>query len=173
MRGSTWSYGGVSFLPAPFYEQIEQSIPIACVDFVSFREGTDRRVGLIKRESPFGVVWCHLGGRILRGETVAQAQRRHAKDTLDVGLALPSDPQPDYVFQWFPPTIVPDDESIYGDDPRKHAIGLSFVVEMSGEPTPRNEAIDFAWHDVDALPATTWPGTEHLVGQLLRRHHSS
>ncbi|MFF2487724.1 DUF4916 domain-containing protein [Microbacterium sp. NPDC058062] len=163
----------MSLLPAPLYERIEQSIPIACVDFVSFQSAPELRVGLIKRESPFGVVWCHLGGRILRGETVAQALRRHAADTLAVGLVLPADPQPDYVYQWFPAEIAPADGTAHGDDPRKHAIGLSFVVEMTGHPQPDNEASDFAWHAVDSLPADIWPGTEHLIHQLLGRGHSS
>lgn len=163
----------MSFLPEPFYAQIEQSMPIACVDFVSFQQSAGFRVGLIKRESPFGVVWCHLGGRIRRGETVAQALRRHASETLGVDLALPADPQPDYVYQWFPPEIAPADGVDHGDDPRKHAIGLSFVVEMAGDPQPANEATDFAWHSVDSLPTDIWPGTKHLIRHLLNRRHSA
>jgi ADP-ribose pyrophosphatase YjhB (NUDIX family) len=159
----------VSFLPAPLYDQIEKSMPIACVDFVSIRHRATTEVGLIRRESPFGVVWCHLGGRINRGETIAQALCRHANDTLDVSLNLPDDPQPDYVYQWFPPAIAPNNGIVHGDDPRKHAIGLSFVVEMAGDPQARNEAIDFAWFAVSELPEELWPGTEYLIRTLLDR----
>lgn len=166
----------MSFLPAPLYEQIEQSLPIACVDFVSFRVGAGgnaAEVGLIKRRSPFGTVWCHLGGRIIRGESVAQALRRHARDTLDVDLDLPPDPQPRYVYQWFPPDDTPDKAEPHGIDPRKHAIGLSFVVDMVGDPKPRNEALSFDFFAVDALPAPLWPGTEYLVRRLLADDHVS
>ena len=165
----------VTFLPASLYERIERSIPLACVDFVPVRtiEGKTE-VGLILRDSPFGRVWCHLGGRILRGESVAGALRRHAADTLgpDVALTLPDDPQPDYVYQWFPPEIAPADAPVHGDDPRKHAIGLSFAVSMSGEPSPRSEAHEFAYARLDHLPNPLWPGTRDLLTRLVRRHSS-
>jgi len=166
--------GVVSYLPSALYDLIEQSMPIACVDFVSFRvtDGSTQ-VGLIRRRSPFGVVWCHLGGRVLRGETLKQALQRHAHDTLTVELELGLDPQPAYVYQWFPPALSPTMGAPFGEDPRKHAIGLSYVVEMRGEPAPRNEAIDFAWFAVDDLPADIWPGSQHLVHRLLARYHAT
>lgn len=167
----------MTFLPADLYAQIERSIPIACVDFVPVRTTPDakKQLGLIRRHSPHGEVWCHLGGRILRGETIREALRRHALDTLGVDLALPADPQPAYVYQWFPAEIRPSDGMPHGDDPRKHAIGLSFVVELAGdsEPRPQNEALDFAWvtrdpgHDKSiGMPHPLWPGTDTLLAHL-------
>ena len=153
-------------LPADLYAQIEHSMPLACVDFVPVHEG---KVGLIFRESPFGRVWCHLGGRVLRGETLAGALRRHAADTLAVDLVLPPDPQPGYVYQWFPPELMPDDELQHGSDPRKHAIGLSYAVEILGVPVPQNEALDFAWFSGDALPEPLWPGTAQMLDRLISK----
>lgn len=157
----------MSFLPADLYARIEQSMPIACVDFIPVRTraGT-REIGLILRDSPFGRVWCHLGGRILRGETIAGALQRHARDTLDTGLRLEADPQPDDVYQWFPPEIRPADGLPHGNDPRKHAIGLSFLVELDGDPSPRNEALAFEWMPPHDLPQPLWPGTDVLIGRL-------
>lgn len=152
---------GVTYLPDDLYATIEQSVPIVCVDFVPTRGD---QVGLILRDSPFGRVWCHLGGRILRGETIAAALRRHAYDTVQVDLALANDPQPGYVYQWFPAEVRPDDGLPHGDDPRKHAVGLSFVVDFIGEPQPRNEAIDFRWFTT--LPEPLWPGTARLLERL-------
>jgi ADP-ribose pyrophosphatase YjhB (NUDIX family) len=161
---------GVSFLPAELYRTIEQSMPITCVDFVPVRDGADGlEVGLILRASPFGEVWCHLGGRILYGETVSDALRRHASDTLAVALDLPADPQPAFVYQWFPDDLRPHDGGDYGRDPRKHAIGLSFVVKIAGRPSPRNEAIDFSYFSVDALPKRLWPGAGQLLERLISR----
>lgn len=154
----------MTFLPVDLYATIERSVPIACVDFVP-RRGEE--VGLILRESPFGRVWCHLGGRIQRGETIAAALRRHADDTLAVGLDLPEDPQPAYVHQWFPDEVRPHDEGAYGRDPRKHAIGLSFVVDISGDPRPRNEALDFGWFATHDLPRPLWPGSDELIRRLV------
>jgi hypothetical protein len=160
----------VSFLPADLYATIEASIPIACVDFVPIRRSNGHlEVGLILRQSPFGLVWCHLGGRVLHGETIRQAIDRHAMDTLAIPALLDHDPQPDFVYQWFPPTVAPHDGTAHGEDPRKHAIGLSFLVEIDGLPTPRNEALDFRFVMADALPDQLWPGSAELIAELIRR----
>lgn len=153
----------MSLLPTDLYETIEKSMPLTCVDFV---EMTDAGVGLILRDSPFGQVWCHLGGRILRGERIADGLRGHARETLAVEVDLPADPQPGYVCQWFPDDIRPDDGVDHGHDPRKHAIALSFVVEFHGTPEPQNEALDYRHFAVDALPEPLWPGTAELLRKL-------
>ena len=151
-------------LPGDLYTTIERSMPIVAVDFVPVNEGL---VGLILRDSPFGRVWCHLGGRVFRGETLANALSRHALDTLGVDLVLPPDPQPGYVYQWFPPELAPSDGLAYGSDPRKHAIGLSYVVALTGTPVAQNEALDFAWFRRDALPEPLWPGAAQMLHRLL------
>lgn len=144
-------------------------MPIACVDFVPIlASGSGCQVGLIERDSPFGRVWCHLGGRIRRGESVRSAILRHLHDTLAVGARLPEDPQPAVVFQWFPPQITPQDVPAHGQDPRKHAIGLSFLIEVDGTPKPRNEALSFAYVDPLQLPSPMWPGSATLIERLLR-----
>ncbi|TQK18619.1 ADP-ribose pyrophosphatase YjhB (NUDIX family) [Microbacterium sp. SLBN-154] len=163
----------MTYLPAERYRLVEDTMPIACVDFFPQQPDTRAEVGLILRDSPFGKVWCHLGGRILRGESIRQALLRHAKDTLDVTLRLPRDPQPLDVYQWFPPDDTPADSDDHGVDPRKHAIGLSFIIELEGAPEPRNEADDFAWFPSEDLPAPLWPGTEPLLRRLLTRHSAT
>lgn len=162
----------MSFLPDDLYAEIERSMPIACVDFVLVSpDAEDDRVGLILRDSPFGRVWCHLGGRIRRGETLADALRRHSLETAGVDLLLEDDPQPRTVFPWFPPdlapNLAPDLEAGFGQDPRKHAIGLSFVVAYEGRPEPRGEALEFGLFDRTALPSPLWPGCEELINRLL------
>lgn len=143
-------------------------MPIACVDFVPVRVTDDgtREFGLILRESPYGRVWCHLGGRIQRGETIGAALRRHALDTISVELDVPLDPQPTYTYQWFPATDAPTDGTPFGHDERKHSIGMAFLVTLAGDPQPRNEAIDFTWYNVGDLPEPLWPGCEHLFEKL-------
>lgn len=75
----------MSFLPNDTYRLVEQSMPIACVDFVIARERNGQReLGLILRDSPHGEVWCHLGGRIQRGETIADAISRHSRETIGI-----------------------------------------------------------------------------------------
>lgn len=159
------------YIPDDLYTQIERSIPIICVDFVALRHGErGTEVGLILRESPFGQVWCHLGGRVQHGETVGDAIRRHARNTLGVEIDLGPDPQPVWVYQWFPDEHRPPTGLVTGHDPRKHAIGLSFVVDLAGEELdPRDEALDFAYFPIGALPRPLWPGCENLVRQLVSR----
>jgi ADP-ribose pyrophosphatase YjhB (NUDIX family) len=162
---------GVHYIADDLYTQIEHSIPISCVDFVAVRrEKRGTEVGLILRESPFGQVWCHLGGRIQHGETVGDAIRRHARETLGVEIDLGPDPQPVWVYQWLPDELRPQTSLVTGHDPRKHAIGLSFVVDLTGEELhPQDEALDFAYFPIGALPQPLWPGCEHLVRQLVSR----
>lgn len=156
------------YLPDDLYSQIEKSIPITCVDFVPLRCGKHgTEVGLILRESPFGRVWCHQGGRVQHGETIGDAIRRHALDTLNVEIDPGSDPQPVFVYQWFPEELMPQTGLVAGRDPRKHAIALSFVIDLDGkEPTPQNEALEFGYFPIDALPEPLWPGCQHVVRQL-------
>lgn len=157
----------MTFLPADLYARIEESMPIACVDFVPVRDVEGRReIGLILRDSPHGRVWCHLGGRIQRGETIAAAIRRHSRDTLGLEPVLPRNPQPDYVYEWFPAAVAPADGTVFGDDPRKHAIGLSFTITLDGVPRPQNEALDFAFFRTDALPDDLWPGCRALFDRM-------
>ncbi|WP_435526810.1 DUF4916 domain-containing protein [Microbacterium aurantiacum] len=157
----------MTFLPADLYARIEESMPIACVDFVPVREVDGRReIGLILRDSPHGRVWCHLGGRIQRGETIAVAIRRHCVDTLGLEPVLPLNPQPAYVYEWFPHSFAPTDGTVFGDDPRKHAIGLSFTIALEGDPLPQEEALDFAFFATDGLPENLWPGCRVLFERM-------
>lgn len=158
----------MTFLPKELYDRIEQSIPIACVDFVPVRASRagSREIGLILRDSPHGQVWCHLGGRIQRGETIADAIRRHARETVGVAPELSLNPQPDYVYEWFPAELAPTDGTVFGDDPRKQAIGLSFVVELPPGSRPANEALRFEYFPVSELPSPIWPGCAELLQRM-------
>lgn len=157
----------MSFLPDEVYALIEESVPLLCVDFFPMRVDADgsASVGLILRDSPFGEVWCHLGGRVRRGESIRQALQRHALETVGTGIRIASD-QPDYVYQWFPPELAPLDGTVHGNDPRKHSVGLTFVTALESDPSPRNEAKDFRFFPVSGLPTPMWPGSADLLRRL-------
>lgn len=153
---------------------VQQTVPIACVDVVPvLRDGSSHLIGLIRRTTPFDgrVLWCQIGGRIRFGETVRAAVLRHLHETIaGVAVDLPLDPQPDYVMQWFPEPQ-PSSRVAYGVDPRRHAVALSFLVELTGlpEPVPAGEADEFAWLDpgqLAAMQSETWPGTISLLEAL-------
>jgi ADP-ribose pyrophosphatase YjhB (NUDIX family) len=161
----------VTHLPSDLYQTIERSIPIVCVDLLLTRHASDgMEVGLIKRRSPFGEVWCHLGGRVHYGETIRQAIDRHLTETVGpVTPKLDQDPQPNYVYQWFPEDATPPAELSFGRDPRKHSVALSFAFEVDGTPAavPGGEALQFAYWPVTDLPEPLWPGCEYLFSRLI------
>lgn len=153
---------------------VQRAVPIACVDVVAVRQDREgRRIGLIQRVTPFDdrILWCQIGGRIQLGETVRDAVLRHLHEALSgVTADLPADPQPSYVMQWFPAPL-PMDGVAHGLDPRRHAVALSFLVEVVGEPmpVPGGEAIAFAWlapHEVRERQDDVWPGTTSLLQSL-------
>ncbi len=159
-------------LPDDLYATIEQSIPIVCVDVIPVRYAADgsEEVGLILRDSPYGRVWCHLGGRVHYGETIRDALVRHVDGTVyGARIELDDDPQPSHVYQWFPPGVAPDNSNLmHGVDPRKHSIALTFPVSMSGSPVAveGGEAFDFRFFAQDNLPADLWPGCSYLFERV-------
>ncbi len=161
------------FLPVEHFEEVQARVPVVCVDLVPVLRGplgTVTHVGLIRRTSPFDgrEVWCQVGGRVRRSETLADAGNRHLVDALGVNAFAEPDPRPGCVMQWFPDRKGPR----WGSDPRKHAVSLCFLIDLSGlyEVQPNGEALDFAWFPVPVgLPPAdeTWPGTDVLISRLL------
>lgn len=112
-----------------------------------------------------------IGGRVEREERIDKALGRHLQTDLGLGqddwklLTFPfgiNTPQrPFYVQQYWPAT---ESEPPYGFDPSKHSIGLTFLINLTAEPKPANEANAFRWvteQDV-AEPAAY---NQHLVMQ--------
>jgi ADP-ribose pyrophosphatase YjhB (NUDIX family) len=164
-----------SRLSADLWATVQASVPIVCVDIVPVRgHGADLQVGLIRRRfaDTGEPVWCHLGGRVLHGETTDEAVRRHLRDTLDgAEPALGPDPQPHHVMQWFPAALRAG--PTYGNDPRKHAVSLCWALPLGDELTVREggEGSAIAWFDARLANVTDselWPGTRHLVTSTLR-----
>jgi ADP-ribose pyrophosphatase YjhB (NUDIX family) len=153
------------FIPEPLWRQIEDCLPITCVDVLPMQRGSGglpliARIGLIEREVVgVGRGWTLIGGRLRRGETLIRAVRRQIDETLlDVGDVETLASEPMVVAEYLP-AAAPDAPH----DPRHHAIGLAFCVYVAGAPTsnPRGEATEFRWFDTDRLPADH----EFLFGQ--------
>lgn len=120
---------------------------------VRFSEDGKLFAGLIYRETPHqGLRWCTIGGRLLHGEPIAEAIKRQLIDALGDGLIVPElqNLQPVHIAQYAPSLI--STSGFDGVDPRKHAVGLTYCVEINGEIKPRREAIRFAWFDSENLP---------------------
>lgn len=145
-----------SWLDAEKWHQIQQLVPIACIDILPLQlsngdRGSVRRVGLILRDTPHqGQRWCLVGGRLCRNESLQEAVAREIRDTLGghAQFSLKEDIQPDYVAQYFTKC-----RERRGFDPRQHAVGLTFCVPIQGNIFPKGEALSFSWFDASQLPS--------------------
>ena len=84
-----------------------------------------------------------VSGRVLYGERIRDALLRHLeKDLGPVALPrIPAEVAPFTVVEYFPD---PDVSGFH--DPRHHAVSLAFVVPVSGDCQPTQEALDLAWY---------------------------
>lgn len=126
---------------------IRANIPLVYVDAVPVRVddlGRVTHVGMLLRQAADGSISrMVVSGRVLYGERVRDALMRHLEKDLGP-LALPRVPPevaPFTVVEYFPD---PDVSGFH--DPRHHAVSLAFVVPVSGECQPTQEALDLAWY---------------------------
>ncbi len=132
------------------WAKIQTLLPIAVVDIVLVAEDDHPRVGLIQRDTPHqGRRWNLIGGRIRFGEAIGEAMAREVRETLgaELHVRLPDASRPHYVAQYGPMK-----RGDFLDDPRKHAVGLTYVVPAWGAPVPQGEAFAFHWFPLRLLP---------------------
>ena len=131
-------------------ENIRANVPLVYVDAVPVRVddlGRVTSVGMLLRQAADGTISrMVVSGRVLYGERIREALLRHLeKDLGPVALPqIPANPAPFTVVEYFP------DADISGfHDPRHHAVSLAFVVPVSGDCQPTQEALDLAWYPPD------------------------
>jgi ADP-ribose pyrophosphatase YjhB (NUDIX family) len=155
------------WLPQEQYDFIVAHVPILCVDLIPLSAGQQPLIGLIERATPDdGTGWCLVGGRVMRDEPLTAAVTRHLQATLgdeiDVDL---STLRPIGIIEYF-------SEKGLGEfhDPRKHAVSVTYSGRCSGTPRVQagTEAINFAWHTNEQLPAVRFGfGQEKVVKRFL------
>lgn len=141
-----------TWLPAEDLSWVRERVPVVGVDAVPVRLdhlGQVTRIGLLLRALPDGTVSrAIVTGRILRGETVREALWRHLTKDLgpDCDPQLPASITPFTVVEYFP-----DPNRTGFHDPRQHTVSLAYVVPMTGDCRPAEDALDFAWLTVDEV----------------------
>ncbi|MEY4175846.1 MAG: hypothetical protein RI900_3011 [Actinomycetota bacterium] len=126
---------------------IRANVPLVYVDAVPVRVddlGRVTHVGMLLRQAADGSISrMVVSGRVLYGERVRDALLRHLeKDLGPVALPrIPAEVAPFTVVEYFPD---PDVSGFH--DPRHHAVSLAFVVPVSGDCQPTQEALDLAWY---------------------------
>ena len=128
-------------------ENIRANVPLVYVDAVPVRVddlGVVTHIGLLLRQAADGSLSrMVVSGRVLYGERVRDALLRHLeKDLGPVALPrIPPEVAPFTIVEYFP------DAGISGfHDPRHHAVSLAFVVPVSGDCQPTQEALDLGWY---------------------------
>ena len=134
------------WLPAQELESIRGRMPLVYVQAVPVRVdevGQVTRIGLLMRAASDGRFHRSVvSGRVLYHERIRDALLRHLeKDLGPVALPrVPSSPQPFTVAEYFPtPGVTPF------HDPRQHAVALAYIVPVSGDCQPRQDALDLVW----------------------------
>lgn len=123
-----------------------EQLPILYVHAIPVRvdhRGVVTHVGLLLRaDSDGGIGHEVVGGRVLHHEKIRDALARHVENDLGpVALPhIPLSPQPFTVAEFFPtPGVTPF------HDPRQHAVSLAYVVTVTGDCRPQQDALELAW----------------------------
>jgi ADP-ribose pyrophosphatase YjhB (NUDIX family) len=128
-------------------QNIRANVPLVYVDAVPVRVddlGRVTSVGMLLRQAADGTLSrMVVSGRVMYGERIRDALLRHLeKDLGPVALPrIPAEVAPFTVVEYFP------DADVSGfHDPRHHAVSLAFVVPVSGDCQPTQDALDLAWY---------------------------
>jgi len=126
--------------------EARDQVPLVYLDAIPVRvddAGVVQQVGLLLRATTDGMLTrTFVSGRVHRGERIRDALVRHLeKDLGPMALPqIPVSPQPFTVVEYFP-----DPMRSGFHDPRQHAVSLAYIVAVSGDCEPSQQAIDLTW----------------------------
>lgn len=132
--------------------ELRRKLPILYIDVVPVKLdalGNVSEVGLLLRVDGAGrIVRSIISGRVLVHESLRDAIVRHVEKDLGP-MALPKPPKsmnPITVAEYFPTP----GQSLF-EDPRQHAVSLVYVVEVEGECSAQNDALELSWIDAEII----------------------
>ncbi|MFM7411170.1 MAG: DUF4916 domain-containing protein [Actinomycetota bacterium] len=134
------------WMPNDVLNDVRDRVPLIYVDAVPVRvdeAGIVTHVGMLLRQAADGSISrMVVSGRVLLNERIREALVRHLeKDLGPLALPrIPPEPSPFTVVEYF------QDPTISGfHDPRHHAVSLAYVVPVSGECQPTQQALELTW----------------------------
>lgn len=148
---------------------IRRRVPILYVEAIPVRvDGSGRleEIGLLLRADESGVMTrTFVSGRVNYGEAVRSALLRHLEK--DLGAM---------VFPQLPPSPVPFTVAEYSPmpwanlrDERQHAVALVYIVPVTGDCSPRQDALEVSWLTAqEALDPDLLDEMEGGRGRVLR-----
>lgn len=128
---------------------VRDRVPLVYVEAVPVRVdhlGRVERIGLLLRPVRDDTISrAIVSGRVLYGETIREALWRHLTKDLgpDADPQIPASPAPFTVVEYFP-----EEDRTGFHDPRQHAVSLAYVVPVTGECQPAQDALEFTWISV-------------------------
>ncbi len=165
----------MSWLAEEDLSYVRERVPTVYVEAVPVRTnhlGEVERVGLLLRPRPDGSLSrAIVSGRVLYGETVREALWRHLTKDLgpDADPLIPQTVAPFTVAEYFPTP-----ERTGFSDVRQHAVSLVFIVPVTGECTPSQDALEFSWLTVEdatsPLVAAEMSGGQDRLIQMAMAH---
>ncbi|MDP9821501.1 NUDIX hydrolase family protein [Nocardioides massiliensis] len=127
-------------------DETRSRVPILYVEAIPVRvdgHGQVEHVGMLLRGSATGTMTRSLvSGRVLHGESLRDALMRNLEKDLGPTAfpQLPASITPCTVGEYFPlPGVTPL------HDPRQHAVSLVYVVPVTGDCAPRQDALELTW----------------------------
>ncbi len=153
--------------------EARRRLPMVYVEAVPVRQdslGYVTEIGLLYSADDAGTFYrTVVSGRVQYRETVRAALLRHIeKDLGSLALPqLPASPSPFTVAEYFP---YPSETGLVDD--RQHAVSLAYVVPVSGECHPRQDALELSWVTPDQalspeIQEEFVGGREKLIAQAL------
>lgn len=141
-----------SWLSKDEMDSARSHLPIVYVNILPVRtepDGSVSAIGLLLAPNSNGNLHHTLiSGRVLYHERIRDAIMRHMeKDLGPVSFPrLPSSINPFGVFEYFP---TPDLTGLW--DERQHAIALGYIVPVTGDCQPSQQALDLVWLPVNEI----------------------
>jgi ADP-ribose pyrophosphatase YjhB (NUDIX family) len=149
---------------------IRAQMPMVYINVIPVRidtTGDVTEIGLLLRIGHQGLTRAIVAGRVLYHERIRDAIHRHIENDLGpMALpVIPSAPQPFTVAEYLPtPGITP----FY--DNRQHAVALAYIVPITGDCHPRQNAIQIDWVTPEiACDPTIQSAFEFGQGALVRQ----
>lgn len=145
----------MTYLSDELYKTITDSVPMVCVDVIPVRTTAGAwEIGIITRATGSEVGMATLiGGRVQHDETLRAAISRHIETDLGITayefFADNDELRPFRVQQYLHTTVAEDP---FGYDPSKHSVAATFLITLTDDPKPKNEASAFHWVSRDAIP---------------------
>lgn len=147
-------------------------VPILYVEAVPARVdtfGQIEQIGVLLRTSAATgeITRTLVSGRVLHGESIRDALQRNIEKDLGPTAfpRLPVSLVPATVAEYLP---FPGVSQLH--DPRQHAVALVYVVPVTGECNPRQDALELTWlTPAEALQPSLLADLEGGRGQLLKQ----